>query len=79
MSEKEYECGGCGWVGSSDAMEGVMIDGLPSMPSGRRDLGYDCPECGEVIGAKRMKPDGQGDYEHFWDEMNGERREKPSP
>ncbi|AGC34453.1 hypothetical protein HVTV-2_gp84 [Haloarcula virus HVTV-2] len=24
----------------------------------------------------RMRPDGPNDYEHFWDEMNGERREK---
>lgn len=75
MTEWEYECGDCGWVGPADGMDGVMVPGLPSMPATRRDLGYDCPECGNVIGAGRMKPDGAGGFEHFWDEMNGERRE----
>ncbi|AGC34454.1 hypothetical protein HVTV-2_gp85 [Haloarcula virus HVTV-2] len=32
MSEKEYECYDCGWVGSTDNMDGVTIKGLPSMP-----------------------------------------------
>lgn len=75
MTDWEYECGDCGWVGPADAMDGVMLEGLPSMPSTRRDLGYDCPECGNVIGAKRMRPDGSGGHERFWDEINGERRE----
>lgn len=75
MTDREYECGDCGWVGSAYDMDGVTIKGLPSMPAGRRDLGYDCPECGNVIGAMRMRPDGPDNYEHFWDEMNGERRE----